>query len=339
MRSTTPARRGVYRRRPSTRVGGGSRTSLSPPSSQPDPVSPSTSTSAWHAAHRPSLARPNAAHRPSLARPHAAPAGMCFSDACQAAQDRAFALAVLLPLAGLGVAVVRWATAKPSPTTRDGRMTFEDPTTGLAFDAGPGEAPEMDAQGRLAYRAVSYTPQPVEAGAPGDRVRVAVGPVSSRAPRTFVFERLLGPRPSRVFGVTLPRPLGITWAEDGRGRVVVGSLAGEAARRADAAALDPLRLGATALAPGDLLRGITATTVVFRGVGALAGWSAGTREVVLFGADGARWSAVRGALRKGDAADGDVTVVVVRALGGVGWGRKQSGGSLGGLTEELNPDR
>jgi hypothetical protein len=263
---------------------------------------------------------------------------MCFTEACQAAQDRAFGLAVLLPLVGLAAAVGRWATAGPPPPSQPGGTTFEDPDTGLAFEAGPGEAPELDGRGNLAYRAVSYTPQPVEAGAPGDRVRVAVGPIRARVARTFVFERVLG-GPSRIFGVSLPRPLGVTWAEDAAsGRIVVGSLTGEAERRAAAAALDPVRLRTTALAPGDVLRAITATTVVFRGAGALAGWSPGTREVVLFGADGAKWGAVRGALRKGDAADGDVTVVVERADGS---GQGGAGVVRGGpdMSEELNPDR
>jgi hypothetical protein len=272
---------------------------------------------------------------------------MCFTAACQAAQDRAFAAVVLLPLAGLAVALARWALAKPED--RAGGTTsssFVDPDTGILFEAGPDEAaPEVDAAGRLAYRAVSYTPTPVPVGAPGDRIRVAVGPVGRRTPRTYVFERLLK-APSRILGVSLPRPLGVTWAEDGAGRVVVGGFVdgGEAGRRAAAAALDPV-LAQTALSPGDLLRGVTATTVVFRGAGALAGWAPGVREIVLFGADGAKWPAVRAALRKGDAADGDVTVIVEREEreGGGGGGRR--GGSGGGsgavpdMSEELNPDR
>ena len=54
--------------------------------------------------------------------------------------------------------------------------------------------------------------------------------------------------------------------------------------------------------------------------------------------DGAKWGAVRGALRKGDAADGDVTVVVERADGS---GQGGAGVVRGGpdMSEELNPDR
>ena len=303
------------------------------------PVRSGTTTRApLYRQHRSPLPSSSQPARGAAPTPHAlVPAGMCFSDACQAAQDRAFALAVLCPLAGLAVAIARWATAKPPLPARPGGTTFEDTDTGLAFEAGPGEAPELDRQGNLVYRAVRYTPQPVEAGAPGARVRVAVGPIKTRAPRTFVFERVLGVGgPSRVFGVALPRPLGITWAEDeASGRIVVGELSGEAERRAAAAALDPVHLRTTALAPGDVLRAITATTVVFRGAGALTGWSPGTREIVLFGADGAKWAAVRGALRKGDAADGDVTVVVERAMDSA----VRAAAAMGDVSDELNPDR
>jgi hypothetical protein len=272
---------------------------------------------------------------------------MCFDAACQAAQDRAFVAVVLLPLVGLAVSIARWALAKPG----EAASTFVDPDTGVVFEAGPGEeGPETDAAGRLAYQAVSYTPTPVPVGAPGDRIRISVGPVGRRSARTYVFKRLLTARPSKILGVSLPRPLGITWAEDEAGRVVVGGFTegGEAGRRAAAAALDPVHLAATALAPGDVLRALTATTVVFRGAGALAGWAPGVREVVLFGADGAKWPTVRAALRKGDAADGDVTIIVEREEGGRGGGGSSaSGGSVGraaaaavaDLSEELNPDR
>lgn len=42
-------------------------------------------------------------------------------------------------------------------------------------------------QGELAFRAVSFTPWPVEEGCEGERIRIRVGPVSSPEPRTFVF--------------------------------------------------------------------------------------------------------------------------------------------------------
>jgi hypothetical protein len=44
-------------------------------------------------------------------------------------------------------------------------------------------------QGELAYRAVSYTPWPVEEGFEGERVRLSVGPINDRQPRTFVFNK------------------------------------------------------------------------------------------------------------------------------------------------------
>lgn len=45
------------------------------------------------------------------------------------------------------------------------------------------------AQGDLAFRPVSYTPWPVEKDYEGERVRVPVGSVAARQPRTFVFNK------------------------------------------------------------------------------------------------------------------------------------------------------
>ena len=45
------------------------------------------------------------------------------------------------------------------------------------------------AQGDLAFRPVSYTPWPVEEDYEGERVRVRVGSVAARQPRTFAFSK------------------------------------------------------------------------------------------------------------------------------------------------------
>lgn len=45
------------------------------------------------------------------------------------------------------------------------------------------------AQGDLAFRPVSYTPWPVEEDYEGERVRVRVGSIAARQPRTFVFSK------------------------------------------------------------------------------------------------------------------------------------------------------
>ena len=68
-------------------------------------------------------------------------------------------------------------------------QVFEDSETGAVFQSGESVSPERDRKGELAFRAVSYTPWPVEEGAEGDRVRVPVGPVSNTQPRTYVFPR------------------------------------------------------------------------------------------------------------------------------------------------------
>ena len=56
--------------------------------------------------------------------------------------------------------------------------------------AAGGAGPERDRRGELAYRPLSFTQYPVEAGEPGERLRVAVGPVGARVPRTFVFTKV-----------------------------------------------------------------------------------------------------------------------------------------------------
>lgn len=197
---------------------------------------------------------------------------------------------------------------------------FEDPSSGVVFEARPGERPpERDGRGELAYRVASFTPSPVEEGSGGDRVRVEVGDVAARAPRTYVFERRL-PQPSRVIAVSLARPAGVVLAESrelprggGKAAVVVDQLlAGSpAARRAAAASLDP-SLRDSAVLPGDLLRGFTTTNFVFRGAGALLGVAAPSREAVVFGADGQGWKGVLAALGRGSASDGDLTLIVER---------------------------
>ena len=68
-------------------------------------------------------------------------------------------------------------------------QVFNDPSTEAYFEGPSGTTPERDSKGQLAFRAVSYTPWPVEAGQPGERLRIDVGPSSLTAPRTFVFER------------------------------------------------------------------------------------------------------------------------------------------------------
>ena len=176
-------------------------------------------------------------------------------------------------------------------------------------------APERDRRGELAFKAVGFTPWPVEEGAPGERLRVAVGPVGTpEAPglqlRSFIFEKVrhkngcllrcawqaaaqrprragrphwpgraarprwrreparvpqVLPPPSQLVMVKLPRPLGVVFEEDAKkGRAVVAELTpgGAAERVARAAALN-VQLWACAPRPGDVLRAVTCTNIVF----------------------------------------------------------------------------
>jgi len=71
----------------------------------------------------------------------------------------------------------------------DDPQVFDDPATGVYFESPDGTIPERDRKGELAFRPVSFTPWPVEAGTPGERLRIDVGPASGTSPRTFIFDR------------------------------------------------------------------------------------------------------------------------------------------------------
>lgn len=80
--------------------------------------------------------------------------------------------------------------------------SFQDPATGVTFEAIEEKRPERDRFGKLAYKTPSgYTPWPVDAETEGERVRIAVGPLSKAELRTFVFERCGTPSPCMSFAV------------------------------------------------------------------------------------------------------------------------------------------
>src|SRR5690348_15596353 len=84
----------------------------------------------------------------------------CFTAACQEAKDAQFLAALAAPVVLLALGIA-WLLRQPP----DDAGIFEDPATGILFDAPNGEVPELDKKGELAFRAVGYTPWPVEAGA------------------------------------------------------------------------------------------------------------------------------------------------------------------------------
>ena len=69
---------------------------------------------------------------------------------------------------------------------------------------------------------------------------------------------------------------------------------------------------ANAVLPGDLLRALTCTTFVYP-TRSLFGLVPPERHVVLYGADKMKFAEVSVALRRGEARDGEVTVVVERS--------------------------
>lgn len=239
---------------------------------------------------------------------------ICFDAACQRAADTAFAVTLAAPLAILlGVVIY---TFRPLDL-KDSPRLFEDESTGIVFDARDGSVPERDKQGDLAFRAISYTPWPVDREFEGVRLRLEVGPVGARELRTFVFNPLL-PQPSNIIAVTLPRPLGVVFEYDvQRKHTVVAELVpgAYADKQAKAAVLEQglYRSAMRAVVPGDVLRGVTCTNFVY-GSSALVGAVPPKRTIVVFGADRQSWAQVRTALGKGDARDGPVTLVLERRV-------------------------
>ncbi|KAG2446849.1 hypothetical protein HYH02_008006 [Chlamydomonas schloesseri] len=236
---------------------------------------------------------------------------VCFSQSCQEATDRAFLIALAVPLVVAALSLAYILRPPPPELTESGRV-FEDPATGTRFEAPEGVNPERDKNGELAYRPISYTPWPVDQSYEGERVRIAVGPVADRQLRTYVFARSLAV-PSDILTVTLPRPLGVVLEYDERFRraTVVDLIEGtHADQRRKRASLNST-LASEAVLPGDVLRAVTATNFVYP-TRALWGAQAPERHIVVYGADRQTWSGVCGALKKGEAKDGEVTLVLER---------------------------
>ncbi len=151
----------------------------------------------------------------------------------------------------------------------------------------------------------------------GTVVKVPVGPVLGRKmPRSFFFEHRRDV--TRVFTVSLERPLGVVLEETRAGRIVVVGFADQsrAWRGSAVARLGPDSAGTSgdALAIGDVVRGFTTTTFEYPSA-SLIGLKGPSRVIVLFGmSPRQRWPAVRTALRRGDVADGQVTLVIERAI-------------------------
>ncbi|KAI7845690.1 hypothetical protein COHA_000804 [Chlorella ohadii] len=207
----------------------------------------------------------------------------CFDAECQREKDLLLEASLALPILVLVASVAFLLRPPPQGSIDEGRL-FEDPKTGILFEAPPGAAPERDRKGELAFRPISYTPWPVEEGAEGERVRIEVGPVGSKELRTFVFTKIL-PQPSQLVVATLERPLGIEFEEAKRTkRTVISGLTpgGHAEQLVKRGRLNTALLASCPL-EGDVLRGCTCTNIT---------WPGGDfpkREIVVFGADGQSW--------------------------------------------------
>lgn len=239
-------------------------------------------------------------------------APVCFDQACQGDADRAFLVAITIPIV-VAVASVAYLLRPLPEDVADREEIFSDPETGIVFEGPEGTSPERDRKGELVWKAISYTPWPVSEGASGERIRIDVGPVKAKEKRSYLFEKILR-GPSELITASLPRPLGIVFTEGNNKTVIIGDLlkGGAAERKKKVAQIDRSLLRSTII-EGDVLRAITCTNFVYP-TQALFGATPPERHIVVFGADNQSWPKVINALKKGDREDGDVTIVVERRI-------------------------
>lgn len=179
-----------------------------------------------------------------------------------------------------------------------------------------------DAKGEPVLVATSYETRTIPKNAKVDEdvtmLRVPIGPVGQTRLRTYAFSKTkhanhaTNPQSTRVFSVTLPRPLGLVMAEDrSQKRVVVESVA-STGRAGQQLSLASLGGSMEAPKPGDVLRAFTCTVVVYKAAALAFGAQRPERTIAMYGADGQPWPRVADALRRGVKADGDVTLVLER---------------------------
>lgn len=173
-------------------------------------------------------------------------------------------------------------------------------------------------QADIAYKVQSYTLWPVADDVESERVRIPVGDVRNLHTETFLFDKQL-PGPSEIVVASMPRPLGVVMEEvagEDKRVVVCDVIPGTAAAQRLQLTRFDKKHRASAVLPGDLLRAVTCTTIVYQsrkglqiGLGRLP-----ERHRVVFGADGQPWRKVRAALKAGLVQDGPVTLVLERPV-------------------------
>lgn len=240
------------------------------------------------------------------------PVSTCFDQECQASKDTFFILSIAIPLLLFGS-----FTTYLIGRRRDGIVSLDSKeytgTEQYEVDAEDESLVARDAKGEIAYRAVRYTPWLTEQGPDDECIRINVGPVGRVLPKSYLFEKTLK-EPSELVTVTLPKPLGIIFEEDPRlKRVFVAEFVpgSEAEAQSRRAALDT-SISNKVPAVGDVLRALTTTVVTYK-EGALIAQGP-EREIVVFGADGQKFSDVAAAMKRSYVSDGPVTLVLERPL-------------------------
>ena len=235
------------------------------------------------------------------------PPPACFDQSCQAAKDTFYILSLAVPLIAFGAFLLFLVTSKREGTVEiDSAGKYAEKS--FEVDSEDESRLARDPAGEIAYRAVRYTPYLTEKNPSDVLVRLNVGPVNSKVPQNYVFEK--SSPSSKLITVTLPRPLGIIF-EDIKGSVqIVDLVENSGADQLSKRAKLDYSLRDSAPMIGDVLRGLTTTVVIYK-EGALIAQGP-EREIVVFGADGQKWRDVKAAMKRGLRADGDVTLVLER---------------------------
>eukprot|EP00210_Caulerpa_lentillifera_P000876 g847.t1 len=193
---------------------------------------------------------------------------ICFTERltispqeCQSIVDKYSMLSISLPVLLAASWVVYLLRPIPQELIDKGEV-FTDPETGVVFQGADGAIPEKDKKGELVFKAIGFTPWPVAENDPGERIRIPVGKVGETEPRTYVFSKVKSS--SKLINITLPRPLGLVFAEDvNKKRVVVEGIIPQthAAQRHKIGQLS----GEYENSPmvGDILRAITTVNFVY----------------------------------------------------------------------------
>lgn len=243
------------------------------------------------------------------------PISTCFSDDCQRSKDVLFVLSLVIPVSAFGLIsyLVLFQKHKHSLSTVSSEARIEGNKVSASYevDSDVQDLVGRDDRGEIAYRAVGYTPWLTMREPEDECIRFFVGKVGSKlVPQSYLFSKMFSP--SQLVVVRLARPLGVVFEEDKKlnAAVVAEIVEGSNAKRL----ADRAKLGESidSIQVGDILRALTTTNVVFKSGALFFGAQRPERTIVVYSAAGQTWPRTAAALKRGLAADGEVTLLLER---------------------------